>query len=144
MLRDLERQLVAVDAAVAFGLSSSALRASGQELFEVAEDGRAALVRQGEGRGRGVPLGSAQALGELLLRAGPNYKKHFQKREEQLSHRRAPERRVSAITGKAMWFNQYFYFRLALAVNTAIACLTNGRIVVCLGTGKDFAGCALG
>ena len=81
-------------------------------------------------------------LGELLLRAGPNYKKHFQKREEQLSYRRAPERRVSAITGKAMWFNQYFYFRLALAVNTAVACLVNGKAVVCLGAGdKKMAEC---
>ena len=80
-------------------------------------------------------------LGELLLRAGPHYKKHFQKREEQLNQKRAPERRVSAITGNAMWFNEFFYLRLALAVNTAIAGLANGRMVICMGAAASAAEC---
>ena len=81
----------------------------------------------------------------MLLRAGPRYKKHFQQREQQLVQRRAaPERRVSAITSKAMWFNRFFYLRLALAVNTAIACLVNGRVVVCMGGGDDYVTCLHG
>ena len=55
--------------------------------------------------------------------------------------RAAPERRLSAITGQAMWFNRFFYFRLALAVNTAVACLHNGQSVVCIGSGKSSLSC---
>jgi hypothetical protein len=80
-------------------------------------------------------------LTELLVRAGPEYKNHFLEKEQAAA--RFPRRRdtCSAITPQAMWFNNFFYFRLALAVNTTIACLQNGRIVVCTGSGEEYTAC---
>ena len=81
-------------------------------------------------------------LEELLHRAGPSYRKHFQKREELSSQRRTSAvRRVSVITSQALWFNQHFYLRLALALNTANACLQNGRVIVCMGSGQAASAC---
>jgi hypothetical protein len=78
-------------------------------------------------------------LEELLQRAGPLYKEHFVRREKLLQQ--PQDRKISTISPTSMWFDKLFYFRLALAVVTCIACFRNGTIVVCVGSGRDLASC---
>ena len=85
-------------------------------------------------------------LEELLNRTGPQYKRHFEQREQdrELQKQQRTERRVSAITTKAMWFNELVYFRIGLAINTSIACFINATIVVCTAQGKSMGSCFKG
>jgi hypothetical protein len=80
-------------------------------------------------------------LEELLKRADPSFKKRFDLQEEVGAQGRTPERRFSAITRKAMWLNDKVYYRIALAVNTSIACMWQAKLVVCMGTGKSMTEC---
>ena len=84
-------------------------------------------------------------LEEMMQRAGPAYKKQFLEKEASTqAAARPPTRRVSAITTKAMWLNNLRYFRVSLAIATSLACLANGKAVICMGsTGKSFLECHL-
>jgi hypothetical protein len=76
-------------------------------------------------------------LHELCSRAGPSYARHFRRREQESGEakQRRYERRVSIINPNSLWFDELFYFRVALALNTAIACFFQARILICVTAG---------
>ena len=53
------------------------------------------------------------------------------------------EDRFPPATACCLWFDHLFYYRLALAVNTALACLKQASTVVCMGKGATFQECWL-
>jgi hypothetical protein len=74
-------------------------------------------------------------LHELCSRAGPSYARHFRRREQESGEakQRHYERRVSIISPNSLWFDELFYFRVALALNTCISCFFQAKILICVG-----------
>ena len=85
-------------------------------------------------------------LMELMRRAGPaSYEEHFRRRCEleakdptQKQPRGRGERRMSVIAPESLWLNDtFFWYRVAVMINCATACMNAAAQVACLGSSGE-------
>ena len=70
-------------------------------------------------------------LREIMGRIGDNYSDHFQRRVSIVEMKRNSmaadgtlrQRLVSVVSPESLWFNNLYWFRVLLAINTLVACM---------------------
>ena len=79
-----------------------------------------------------------------MRRAGTAYAKYFEQRTEKekrdptsVAQNRRTERRVSVISPHSLWLKDgFFWYRVAVSINSALAAMFSASLVACYAKGK--------
>ena len=84
------------------------------------------------------------ALLEIMSRANPKYRKHFERRVSIVQQTRASmttqfreQRNISVISPESLWFNNLYWFRVMLAINVLVACLWQADWQRCMSSDRE-------